>query len=236
MSLDFDERFIDISNTSSAVPPLFRKPIYKDWTIWLAGFFVASRSEIIATEQYLAGVAAPDEFLTMSFDTCLALAISGTTFGLFPALLRRRRAIKRGTIAGETVQLATSHFWILMGGIALIANVWAFGNLPTEIESQRKCEMRENAEFCVEVSTLTTTKRLVKISYEFVEPQVISGSRALGFEYMLNLDCLEKQGEVIKISSLGFSGSSLPIATADRQQAVDEILSNDVPPLLRRLC
>jgi hypothetical protein len=225
-----------MSISTSGIPPLFRKPIYKDLTIWLAGFFVASRSEMIASEYYTNRMNGADGFLGMIFDSSVALAFSGTVFGLVPALLRRRRALKRESLAKDFKELATSRYWILMVGIALIANIWALGNLSDEGESRRQCEQRENAKFCVEMSTLGPSEKLIKTSYRFTEPSVISGRRALGFEYTVNLDCAEGRGRVVEIASSGFSGSSLPISIADRREIVDEILREDVPSLLRRLC
>jgi hypothetical protein len=78
-------------------PPLFDRPIYKDWIVWLlaVAIFAAISGSVVGNYQQATGFAGTSEFniqgqeMAFLIDCAIAAAFQFFLFGLLPANIRR---------------------------------------------------------------------------------------------------------------------------------------------------
>lgn len=219
--------------------PLFRRPFYTDWTIWLAALGIGVGVEN-AADSYPNAFWASDTYdlLASSIDVALAILVQALFLGILPAVLRR--AIKRRRTGFQDIrpEFATFRFWLLalvVGAVTWVATdaiKESSGSALPEIQ----CNQQGEDTICIKATPLNRSTFMLESSWTYPVVKFLEGQAIKSWSWTTTVNCESRTGQLTDLRALGIDGSILPISAQVVVQVQGTMEADQIPQLIDGAC
>lgn len=244
----------DTGYRNSSLLPLFEKPFYSDWIIWLAVVAVVASTSNAANSYGPIFKSTPGVDIEPFFwDVTFAVALQTCFFGFIPALIRRKvreRRMRREVTAGN--MKPDLHLGVVVG-VCLTAALGTIGVVEASKDytaplgsalstggreeslldvSERECRPVGQDTMCIS-GIMTRSGRIeVESEWRYSVQRTIDGFNVSEFRWTTTLDCGARTGSISGLAAYSSTGYRLPLSPALLSEIAEGMQRDQVPQIL----